>query len=205
MKLALRKLKQLTHEKTVLSDVFPPSSTTTSVVSPGSGKFGTFPRKRGERGGSEERGMSPGAMSNKGKSPRGSGDLTDFDRDFPPAEVKSKPRKNPLKKIATVQIDSQQAPAFSGLLEKVSEEREEGGGGGEGGEEADDLHLVFQLCRDVSPLQSPLDSMWCWLFGRLAASEAQAAPGSHSQGGPVCDGSPPTMSRPSRHGGRGCH
>ena len=153
MKVALRKLKQLTHEKTTLSDVFPPSSTTTSVVSPGSGKFGTFPRKRGERGGSEERGMSPGAVSNRGKSPRGSGDLTDFDRDFPPAEVKSKPRKNPLRKMATVQMDSsQQAPAFSGLLEKVSEEREEGGGGGE----EEDLHLVFQLCRDVSPVQSPL-------------------------------------------------
>ena len=97
--------------------------------------------------------MSPGAVSNRGKSPRGSGDLTDFDRDFPPAEVKSKPRKNPLRKMATVQMDSsQQAPAFSGLLEKVSEEREEGGGGGE----EEDLHLVFQLCRDVSPVQSPL-------------------------------------------------
>ena len=148
MKLALRKLKQLTHEKTTVSDVFPPSS---SVVSPGGGsgggKFGTFPRKRR---GSDERGTSPGAVSNKGKSPRGSGDLTDFDREFPPAEVKSKPRKNPLRKMPTVQGDSShQPPSFSALLEKVSEEREEGEGG-EREEESEDLHLVFQLCRDVS-------------------------------------------------------
>ena len=49
-------------------------------------RFGTFPRKRG---GSEERGMSPGAISNKGKSPQVSDDAPEFDREFPSVEVKS--------------------------------------------------------------------------------------------------------------------
>ena len=73
--------------------------------------------------------------------------MTGFDKQFPPAEVKSKPKKNLLRRMGTVHSEGLQA------LPEVPEE--EGGGGGEGEEgeeeegESDDIHTIFQLCRDV--------------------------------------------------------
>ena len=148
MKLALKKLRRLTYGETPEEQ----QQQGPSVTSSGGGRFGTFPRKRG---GSEERGMSPGAVSNKGKSPQASDDATEFDREFPPAEVKSKPRKRPLRKMATVQGESSQ-PALAALVEEVMKGREEEKtrekerGGEREEEEVDKIQLVFKLCRDVS-------------------------------------------------------
>ena len=96
-----------------------------SIVSsslPG-GKFGTFPGKGGRRA------FSPGEDNKKHLQ----GDVVDFERESPPAaEVRSKPRKT-LHKMDSL-------PA---LPEEKGEERR-------GEEEEDDIHKVFQFCRDVS-------------------------------------------------------
>ena len=170
MKLALKKLRRLTYGETPEEQ----QQQGPSVTSPGGGRFGTFPRKRG---GSEERGMSPGAVSNKGKSPQASDDATEFDREFPPAEVKSKPRKRPLRKMATVQGESSQ-PALAALVEEVMKGREEEKtrekerGGEREEEEVDKIQLVFKLCRDVSSFVRVFECDRILVSVSFSASEA---------------------------------
>lgn len=98
-----------------------------SIVSsslPG-GKFGTFPGKGARRA------VSPGEDKKHLQ-----GETVDFERESPPAaEVRSKPHKT-LHKMDSL-------PA---LPEEKGEERKAGE------EEEDDIHKVFQFCRDVSDL-----------------------------------------------------
>ena len=138
MKLVLKKkLRKLTHGETNASDDFKPH-----ILSPG-GNFSTFPRKKADE---NRRGASPGVISGKGKSPQRGEDSTDFDREFPPAEVRSKPRKVPLRKMATVQSEGVQQ-SLPAVLER--EELTEGEESSAMEEDNEDIHTVFKLCRDV--------------------------------------------------------
>ena len=138
MKLALKKkLRKLTHGETNTSEDF---QTSLGPV----GKFCTFPRKKGAAHQQEfKKTGSAGVDGGRRKSPPGGEQLTDFDREFPPAEVKSKLKKDPLRKMATVQSEALQV--LPALAEEGEEEEEEG----EGEVYDEDVHTIFRLCRDV--------------------------------------------------------
>ena len=137
MKSIKNKIRRLTHGESNTSDY------STSSLPMGSSKFGTYPGKKGD----SRKAMSAGSDV-KGKSHHGE-EVTDFDREFPPAEVKSKLRKHQLRRTPVVQ--SELAQALPSLREEDEEEEEEGEEEEEEGEEEDteNIHTIFHLCRDV--------------------------------------------------------
>ena len=141
MKFIKNRIRRLTHGESNTSDDF-----VTASLPVGGGKFGTYPGKKGALEDSRKA-MSAGSDgSNKVKTVHGD-EMTDFDREFPPAEVKSKPTKHQLRKMGTgLGEASQTLPSLREEEEEEEQAREEEQGEEE---EHEDIHTIFHLCRDV--------------------------------------------------------
>ena len=142
MKAIRSKIRRLTHGETNTLDDFNPATASLPV--------GKFPRKKGAL--DESRKVASEGSDGKVLQ----GEDVEFDREFPPAEVKPKPKM--LRKMATVPSDMLQAmlPALQeedGEEDEEEEEEERDEEEEEEDEEEEAIQKVFQLCRDVRVYQ----------------------------------------------------
>ena len=144
MKAIRSKIRKLTHGETSTSEDFNPAFSSLPM------KFNTLPGRGSHKRELEDSRNTVSVGCDGAKAPV---ELeAEFECDFPPAEVKPKP-KRPLRKMATYQSEAlpalQEEAGEEGEGEEEEDEDDERGREEEEEEDGEDIHKVFQLCRDV--------------------------------------------------------